>query len=140
MRCNKLVATAWLLTSMFMGLTACDESSYMTEEEKERMIEEKQKARMMEMVVSRMAATGYIEEVRITEVRFKLLIPNFTPFSIISAATIKVTAGPEDNTVIARAPLTIQDNIAVGKVLVLAGKKRVFTLEVKEEKNGEKSK
>ena len=67
-----------------------------------------------------------------TEVRFSFQIPQQTPFSQIASMTVTVTAGPNDETILATIPLTIQDNTATGKASIFAGKNRVFTLEAKD--------
>ncbi len=69
------------------------------------------------------------------EVNFNIEIPNLAPYAAISKINVTVTANPNDDTILATAPLTIQNNIATGKVTVLAGKSRVFKIEARDSDN-----
>lgn len=72
------------------------------------------------------------EPLQEVEVHFNIQIPPLAPLGAISAVTVTVTAGPNDDTVLATAALAVQGNTATGKVSVPAGKDRVFTLEAKD--------
>ncbi len=69
------------------------------------------------------------------EVNFRIEIPNLAPYTAISNMTVTVMSSPNDDTILATAPLTIQDNVATGKVTVLAGKNRVFKIEARDSDN-----
>lgn len=69
------------------------------------------------------------------DVNFRIEIPNLAPYAAISNMTVTVTSGPNDDTILATAPLTIQDSVATGKITVLAGKNRVFKIEARDSDN-----